>query len=136
MQVRSNNKLVITMVLVRAFALLLILTFLSVAIFNPRHIGSAGAETEKNGSPGDEKAALIDSALYTRVEFFGALALVPYPTAAARDRLVAVQAKYSDDPQIDLKLSQLDEKLGRETDATAEMRAFVHHQQDKIKALD
>src|SRR5713226_505823 len=135
MQVRSN-KLVITTVLLRASALLLILTFLSVAIFSPLHIDSAGAETEKNGSSGDERVALIDSALYTRVEFFGALALVPYPTAEARDRLAAVQAKYSDDPQIDLKLSQLDEKLGREADAIAEMRAFVEHEPDKLKALE
>ncbi len=112
MQVRSN-KLVITTVLLRASALLLILTFLSVAIFSPRHIGVAGAETEKNGSPGDEKAALIDSALYTRAAFFGAQALVPYPTAEARDRLAALQAKYPNDPQIDLKLSEFDEKLGR-----------------------
>src|SRR5258708_11009340 len=105
MQVRSNQ-LVITTVLLRASALLLAVTFLSLAIFNPRHIGSAGAETEKNGSPGDEKAALIDSALYTRAEFFGAQALVPYPTAEARDRLAALRAKYPNDPQIDLKLSQ------------------------------
>src|SRR5713226_8504614 len=135
MQVRSN-KLVITTVLLRASALLLILTFLSVVIFNPRHIGAALAGTEKIGSPGDEKAALIDSALYTRVEFFGAQALVPYPTAEARDRLATVQAKYSDDSQIELKLSQLDEKLGRESDATAEMRAFVEHEPDKLKALE
>src|SRR5260370_36100606 len=135
MQVRSN-KLVITTVLLRAPALLLILTFLSVVVFSPRHIGSASAETKKIGSPGDEKAALIDSALYTRVEFFDALALVPYPTAEARDRLAAVQAKYADDPQIDLKLSQLDEKLGRETDAAADMRAFVEHEPDKLKALE
>src|SRR5437588_1464355 len=135
MQFRSN-KLVITTVLLRASALLLILTFLSVAIFDPRHIEAADAETEKTGSPGDEKLALIDSALYTRAEFFGAQAFVPYPTAEARDRLAALRATYPDDPQIDLKLSQLDEKLGGETDATAEMRTFVEHEPDKLKALE
>src|SRR2546430_9046965 len=129
MQVRSNQ-LVITTVLLRASALLLTVTFFSVAIFSPRHIGSAGAETEKNRNPGDEKTALIESALYTRAEFFGNQALVPYPTAEARDRLAAVQAKYSDDPQIDLKLSQPDEKRGRETESAAEMRAFVEHYSD------
>jgi hypothetical protein len=118
MQLRSN-KLIITTVLLRASALLFTVTFLSLAIFNPRHIGSAGAETEKNRNPGDEKSALIEPALYTRAEFFGAQALVPYPTAEARARLAAVQAKYSADPQIDLKLSQLDEKLGREADAAS-----------------
>jgi len=135
MQLRSN-KLVIATALLRAAALLLILTFLSVAIFDPRHIGAADAEAEKIGSPGDEKVALIDSALYTCAEFFGAQAFVPYPTAEARDRLAALRAKYPDDPQIDLKLSQLDEKLGRESDATAEMRAFVERQPDKLKALE
>jgi cellulose synthase operon protein C len=135
MQVRSN-KLVITTVLLRASALLLILTFLSVAIFSPRHIGVAGAETERAGSPGDERAAFIDSALYTRAEFFGAQALVPYPTAEARDRLAALRTKYPNDPQIDLKLSEFDEKLGRETDATAEMHAFVEHEPDKLKGLE
>src|SRR5204862_2213162 len=40
------------------------------------------------------------------------------------------------DPQIDLKLSQFDEKLSRETDAIAEMRAFVEHEPDKVKALE
>jgi cellulose synthase operon protein C len=135
MQLRSN-KLIITTVLLRASALLFTVTFLSLAIFNPRHIGSAGAETEKNRNPGDEKTALIEPALYTRAEFFGAQALVPYPTAEARARLAAVQAKYSADPQIDLKLSQLDEKLGREADAASEMRAFVAHYPDKLKALE
>jgi tetratricopeptide (TPR) repeat protein len=61
---------------------------------------------------------------------------VPYPTGEARNRLAAVQAKYPGDPQIELKLSQLDEKLGREADATAEMRAFVEHEPDKMKALE
>src|SRR5436190_15328677 len=129
-------KLVITTALLRASALLLILTCLSVAIFDPRHIGAADAETEKTLSPRDEKATLIDSALYTRAEFFGAQAFVPYPTAEARDRLAALRAKYPNDPQIDLKLSQFDEKLSRETDAIAEMRAFVEHEPDKVKALE
>jgi tetratricopeptide (TPR) repeat protein len=129
------DKLVTTTALLRASALLLILTFFSVAMFDPRHIGAAAAETDKTLSPIDEKATLIDAALYTRAEFFGAQAFVPYPTAEARDRLAALRAKYPNDPQIDLKLSQLDEKLCRDTDATAEMRAFVEHEPDKVKAL-
>lgn len=135
MQLRSN-KLMVMAVVLRVSALLLILTFLSVAIFSPGQIGNALAETEKSGSPRDEKATLIESVLYTRAEFFGAQAFVPYPTAEARDRLATLQAKYPDDPQIDLKLSQLDDKLGRETDAAAEMRAFVDHEPDKLKALE
>ena len=35
----------------------------------------------------DEVSSLIDAALYTRHEFFGAQAIVPFPTAEARNRL-------------------------------------------------
>ena len=38
----------------------------------------------------DETASLIEAATYTRHEFFGAQAIVPYPTAEARNRLAAV----------------------------------------------
>ena len=116
-------------------ALTLLAIFLIAAIFDPHRTVHANND-EKNKPSVDEKAALIESALYTRVEFFGAQALVPYPTAQARDRLAVVQAKYVNDPQIELKLSQLDEKLGRETEADAELRAFVEHEPDKVKALE
>jgi len=99
------------------------------------HRTHANSEAEKKTGP-DERAALIESALYTRVEFFGAQALVPYPTGEARNRLAAVQAKYPTDPTIELKLSQLDEKLGRDAEATAEMRAYVDHEPDKQKAME
>src|SRR5215813_11378123 len=75
----------------------------------------------------DDTAALIDAALYTRYEFFGAQTIVPYPTAEARNRLAAVQAKYPENAQIYLKLSQLDEKLGSEELALQEMQSFVEH---------
>jgi len=122
-------------ILLRASVLLPVAIFFLIVIFNSRPISNAGGET-KNESYADEKAALIDSALYMRAEFFGAQALVPYPTAEARDRLAALRLKYPNDPQIDLKLSQLDEKLGREADAAAEMRAFVEHYSDKTRALE
>ena len=83
-----------------------------------------------------ENADDIDAALYTRHEFFGAQAIVPYPTAEARNRLADVRAKYPDNAQIYLKLSQLDEKLGNEEPALQEMRAFVEHEPDKLKALE
>src|SRR5258705_7837576 len=105
------------------------------AILDSHRTAHANNEIENKGVV-DEQAALIESALYARVEFFGARALVPYPTGQARDRLAEVQAKHVNDPQIELKLSQLDEKLGRETEATAEMRAFVEHERDKMKALE
>src|SRR5436190_6978642 len=133
-RLRPFDHKTMTHFLFRLCAIVAISVFLIVAIFDsPR---DALADNDANQKPADEKATLIDSALYTRAEFFGAQALVPYPTAEARDRLAALKAKYPNDPKIDLKLSQLDEKLGRETDATAEMRAFVEDEPDKSKALE
>jgi tetratricopeptide (TPR) repeat protein len=108
--------------------------FLLPAIVDWQRTAHANNEPEKTAV--DERSALIESALCTRAEFFGAQALVPFPTGEARNRLAAVQAKYPDNPQIELKLSQLDEKLGRDTEATAELRAYVEHESDKIKALE
>jgi tetratricopeptide (TPR) repeat protein len=84
----------------------------------------------------EDVSSLIEAALYTRHEFFGAQAIVPFPTAEARNRLAEVQAKYPDNAQIYLKLSQLDEKLGNEESALQEMRSFVEHESDEFKALE
>lgn len=84
----------------------------------------------------DDVSALIDAALYTRHEFFGAQAIIPFPTAEARNRLAAVSAKHPDNAQIYLKLSQLDEKLGNEDMALQEMRSFVEYEPDELKALE
>ncbi|MEP6922982.1 MAG: hypothetical protein ABI954_00840, partial [Pyrinomonadaceae bacterium] len=72
-----------------------------------------------------EQDAAIENALYTRTEFFGADAIVPFPTAEARDRLAALLEKYPKDSAIFLKLSELDEKLNRYEDAEQELNAFV-----------
>jgi tetratricopeptide (TPR) repeat protein len=114
----------------------LTVTFLAVAIFTLHLHAQADNERAGSSSATDEKSALIESALFTRREFFGAQALVPYPTAEARNRLAEVQAKYGSDPQVSLKLSQLDEKLGREEQALAEMRAYVEQEPDQIRALE
>jgi len=84
----------------------------------------------------DDVSSLIDAALYTRHEFFGAQAIVPFPTAEARNRLADIQTKYPDNAQIYLKLSQLDEKLGNEELALQEMQSFVKHAPDEFKALE
>jgi tetratricopeptide (TPR) repeat protein len=84
----------------------------------------------------DEKAEAIESALFARAEFFGAQALVPYPTAEARNRLAELLEKYTDEPQIILKLSQLDEKLGRYAEAEREIERFVQLQTDSRDALE
>jgi tetratricopeptide (TPR) repeat protein len=83
----------------------------------------------------DEKEAAIESALFARTEFFGAKALVPYPTAEARNRLADLLNKYPNEPQVVLKLSQLDEKLGRFEEAEKELQSFVEFQPDKLAAL-
>jgi hypothetical protein len=78
-----------------------------------------------------EVSSLIEAALYTRHEFFGAQAIVPFPTAEARNRLAEVSAKHPDNAQVYLKLSQLDEKLGNEELALQEMQSFVKHERDE-----
>jgi tetratricopeptide (TPR) repeat protein len=93
------------------------------------------AASKTNGAK-DERAALVESALYTRVEFFGAQALVPYPTAEARNRLAEVQEKAPGEPQILLKLSELDEKLGREEQALDEIQSYVRLQPSNDEALE
>ena len=104
----------------RPFFLCLILLAgcLGVAVLHGQR--SAQAANENGKPPVDAKTAAIDQALFTRAEFFGTQALVPFPTAEARSRLAALQATYPNDPQIDLKLAQLDEKLGRK--ATLRMK--------------
>ena len=53
----------------------------------------------------------METALYTREEFFGASAVVPLPTKQARENLAAIAAAQPDDWQIIEKLAELDEKL-------------------------
>jgi tetratricopeptide (TPR) repeat protein/Flp pilus assembly protein TadD len=71
----------------------------------------------------DEKQAAIENALYARTEFFGAKAIVPFPTEEARNRLAEVLQKFPEDAEILLKLAELDGKLARFTEAEAEIKA-------------
>ena len=112
---------------VRDAGLVIIAVVVTVFICNSQL--SATADT------GNETAVLIDAALFTRHEFFGAQAIVPYPTAGARNRLAAVLEEYPNRSEILLKLAQLDEKLGREEEALREMQAYVEHEADKQEAL-
>jgi tetratricopeptide (TPR) repeat protein len=101
---------------------------LALFIYNSQRSVTADTNT-------DEVAALIDAALYTRHEFFGAQAIVPYPTAEARNRLADVLTKHPDNPTVLRKLAQLDEKLGREAEALRGMQTYVEHEPDKEQAL-
>ena len=72
---------------IRVFALAALVSSLSLAIVTPR---SAVTITHAK-SAAEERAARIESALFTRAEFFGAQAIIPYPTAEARARLAEVR---------------------------------------------
>jgi len=100
------------------------------------HFSTRAKNEESTKADAGEVSTLIEAALYTRHEFFGAQAIVPFPTAEARNRLAEVQLRYPDNAQIYLKLSQLDEKLGHEKLALQEMRDYVEHEPDKLKALE
>src|SRR5829696_5211661 len=106
-----------------------LLGFLIVAAFAAIFICDTKVEA------GDETATLIDAALYSRHEFFGAQAIVPYPTAEARNRLAAVLEKYPNNSRTLLKLAQLDEKLGREEEALRGMRSYAEHEPNQQEAL-
>ncbi len=53
----------------------------------------------------------IESAIFTRLEFFGAQAIVPLPTAEARRNLTKLAKDSPDNSQILEKLAELNEKL-------------------------
>ena len=120
--------------LTRLLVLTLVAFCLGIAIINPHRASAESGEQAKNKK--DERAALIEAALFTRTEFFGAQALVPYPTAEARNRLADLLGKNPDEPQIYLKLSQLDERLGRVEQAEKEMQRYVGLRHGSPEALE
>jgi len=79
---------------------------------------------QSRGVNAGEKSQEIENALYTRAEFFGADALVPFPTEQARTRLGEVAQKFPNDAEIIQKLAVLDEILGRFEDAENELKAI------------
>lgn len=82
-----------------------------------------------------ERAAQIEAALFTRAEFFGAQAIVPYPTAEARTRLAEVARRFPQDSEIQLKLAELDEQLGEFDSAHQAMQRYVELEANKPTAL-
>ncbi len=84
----------------------------------------------------EPKIAQIEDALFTRAEFFGAQAILPYPTAEARDNLAEVQKRYPQDAEILLKLAALDEKLGNVEQAHQEMLRYVELEKNGLKSLE
>jgi tetratricopeptide (TPR) repeat protein len=115
-------------------------TCLSCAIVAHRFIIAVSAEDNREGAASnkhvrDEKEAAIEAASFARAEFFGAQALVAYPWAEARNRLADILGKYPNEPQIYLRLSELDEKLGRFGESERELQTFVELQPGKLEAL-
>jgi tetratricopeptide (TPR) repeat protein len=113
---------------------------LSCAVVVQRLIIAVSAEDNREGAASnkrvrDEKEAAIEAASFARAEFFGAQAHVAYPWAEARNRLADILEKYPNEPQIFLRLSELDEKLGRFEEAERELQTFVELQPDKLEAL-
>ncbi|HJQ32386.1 MAG TPA: tetratricopeptide repeat protein [Pyrinomonadaceae bacterium] len=105
-------------------------------VFGARRWAAAADEGAANPSAGDEVAREINAALYTRAEFFGAQARVPYPTAEARNRLAAVSGRRPKEPRVTLALARLDEKLGRYELAEEETREFVAESGGRLDALE
>ncbi|MEW6731520.1 MAG: hypothetical protein AB1489_09320 [Acidobacteriota bacterium] len=101
---------------------------------------AADAETNKasaikDDKIKDEKREQIESALYTRTEFFGTQALVSYPTMEAHNRLVDLLKKYPDDAEIYQQLAQLDEQLGDFAQAEKRLAHYVELNQQSVSAL-
>lgn len=82
-----------------------------------------------------DDASPLEQALFTRTEFFGAEAIVPFPTAEARERLAKVLENNPNDSEILLKLSELDEKLGNFAQAENELKKFIEIKPEKIESL-
>jgi thioredoxin-like negative regulator of GroEL len=115
-----------------AFAVAMIASCLSLAVIAPhRAIETASAKTAA-----EERSERIEAALFTRAEFFGAQAIIPYPTGEARARLAEVRKLYPQDSEIELKLAELDEKLGDEEQARAGMRRYVELEKGSLAALE
>jgi tetratricopeptide (TPR) repeat protein/thioredoxin-like negative regulator of GroEL len=99
--IKNNPKL-------RCLAFISIFVFFCLIALFPSynfHIPSK-AYAEKGGQE------LLDEALFVRQEFFGAEAIVPLPTAQARENAVKLAQREPDNPQFLEKLAELEEKLG------------------------
>jgi predicted Zn-dependent protease len=68
---------------------------------------------------------LIDDALYTNEEFFGAQASVARPYRTALERIDALLAKYPKDARLHLHAARFSERLGQFDRAVKEMAAYA-----------
>lgn len=77
----------------------------------------------------------IENAIYTRQEFFGSRAIVPLPTAEARENLAKLAENAPDNPQILEKLAELDEKLLRFDEAENYLKHLAEIDAAKLENL-
>ncbi|MFN0107234.1 MAG: hypothetical protein ACKVZH_00145 [Blastocatellia bacterium] len=84
----------------------------------------------------NDHSAQIEAALFTRVEFFGAQAVVPFPTNEARARLAEVAHSYPQDSEVQLKLAELDEKLNNAEAAQQAMLRYVELEKSSVASLE
>ena len=78
--------------------------------------------------PADSNRApqgLVDDALYSNEEFFGAQASVARPYSVAIERVNALLGKYPKDAKLHLYTSRLGERLGQFDKAAAEINAYA-----------
>ena len=116
----------------KTIASAMIVSVLCLAVVTPHR----AIETAAAKSVAEERAERIEAALFTRAEFFGAQAIIPYPTVEARARLGEVRKLYPQDSEIELKLAELDEKLGGEEQARAETLRYVELEKGSLAALE
>ena len=86
---------------------------LFVFIFGLTAFGLIYSNVNSQKVSAEEKQNEIETAMFTRQEFFGAAAIVPFPTAQARENLAKLLEKSPDNALIIGKLAELDEKLGQ-----------------------
>src|SRR6266540_1640112 len=87
----------------KAIAFAIIASCLSLVVITPH----SAIETVAAKTAAEERAERIEAALFTRAEFFGVQAIIPYPTVEARARLAEVRKLYPQDSQIEQKLASL-----------------------------
>lgn len=117
--------------LARLLALALIVVSISFAAIKPQR----AAESSATNQIRNERAAAIESALFARVEFFGAQAVVPYPTVEARTRLVEVASAYPQAADVQLELAKISEKLNDNEAAQQAMLRYVELEKASVESL-
>jgi tetratricopeptide (TPR) repeat protein len=86
-------------------------------------------------SAADDLRNEIEKALYTRQEFLGAQAIVPLPTAEARENLARLAENFPGSAEILSKLAELNEKLGKYDEAEANLNRLAEADAAKLENL-